>query len=150
VALGSFVAVGGPVRAGERWFRDPQHAVLFYEHGLFVTHVDGWLALGKDWDVAAEVLWIAAHSWLPDRIVALHPENRLIPVTSVLEAHFRVNRLLLRDELALTLGDGSRVKLNWSTIFRLGVLQDGAVVRFGYSQEKLLMRRVFGDRLSSD
>ena len=149
MTLGSFVAIGAPVRAGERWPRDPQHALLFYEHGLLVTCLAGWDALENQFD-AGTVEWLmtVVLSWLPDRIAALHPENRLIPVTSVLEAHFRHSWLLLRDELALTLEDGSRLKFTW--VLRIGVVQGGALVRLAYPQEKLVMRRVFGDRLSSD
>lgn len=45
--VGSFVASAGGVRGDERWFRDAQYALLFYEHGLLVTRIAGWDPLLK-------------------------------------------------------------------------------------------------------
>jgi hypothetical protein len=127
--------------------------VLFlYERGLIVARVGGWsgkLVVEEHGDDAPEYPEVAALSWLPDRIARLHPENRLIPMTSVLEAHFRNNWLLLQSELALTLTDGSRLKFVWTG--RIKVASDDALGPVDFPQdEPYVMRRVFGDRLSSD
>jgi hypothetical protein len=101
---------------------------VFYERGLLVARVGGWsgkLAVEKHGDDAPEYPEIAALSWLPDRIARLHPENRLIPMTTVLEAHFRNNWPLLQSELVLTLTDASRLKFVWT--WRIKVARDDAL-----------------------
>jgi hypothetical protein len=128
------------------------HALFFYERGLVVARAGGgWgrLAVEKKGDDAPEYPEIAALSWPPDRIVRLHPENRLILMTSVLEAHFRNNWFRLQAEFVLTLTDASRLKFVWS--WRIKVARGDALVSVDFPQdEPYVMRGIFGDRLLSD
>jgi hypothetical protein len=146
-----FVALAPAVRWGVRWPRSEKHVLFFYEHAVLVARVAGWgkLAVEADVDDRAEWPAVAALSWLPDRIAGLHPENRLIPMASVREARFRHNWRLFRDELVLTLNDGSQLKFSW--VWRINVPSGEDLVQIPYPQDqKPVMRYLFGERLSSD
>jgi hypothetical protein len=149
--VGSLLALEDGATAG-RWPHSSAHALFFYERGLVVARIDrGWgkLAVEKQGDDAPEYPEIAALSWPPDRIVRLHPENRLILMTAVLEAHFRNNWLLLQAEFVLTLTDASRLKFAWTT--RIKVARGDALVSVDFPQdEPYVMRGIFGDLLLSD
>jgi hypothetical protein len=151
VPLGSLLALEDGATAG-RWPHSVPHALFFFERGLVVARIDRWMAklvVEKQGDDAPEYPEIAAHSWPPDRILRLHPENRLILMTSVLEAHFRYNWLLFQSELVLTLTDASRLKFAWTP--RLKVARGDALVRVDFPQEEpYFMRGIFGERLLSD
>jgi len=119
VTLGSIVALAEGVRAGERWPRPSQHALFLCESGLLVARVDFW----------SRKLAVEKHG---DDTPG-YPESAAPR---------------LRNELALTLTDASRLKFLWTTWMK--VARGNALARVDPGHESQVMRWIFGRRLSSD
>ena len=147
--LGSLVALAEGARTGRtNWWA--RRTLLFCERGLLTARTSPLTGslVGQRHRDDVPYHPVAALPGLADRILRLHPENRVIPTTSVLDARFHPGVLLLTSRLVLTLADTSRLTFLWGN--RLGVLSGDAVSLLAPQEERDVLHLVFGERLSFD
>jgi hypothetical protein len=100
---------------------DAPRSLYFGEHGILMARTSRWNASiagrkGHD-DIPGSLL--RALPEFADRVAGPHPENRLIPIESVIDARYHDRGMFRNTSLALALADGSQLTFRWAKLWML-------------------------------
>ena len=144
--LGPLIASLEGAKIHKREWGGPHRSVYFGEHGILMARVRPWnahIAYRKGHDDIPGAYWRALPEFA-DRVAGLHPENRLIPIESVIDARYHDGGILKNNSLALSLADDSQLAFRWVGLWALHPESE----QLALVNEPFLMRLMFGDRLT--